>query len=214
MMTTTAFITHCWRSARLDLAFVLVCACLAWCQPRAAHAESVPAEVTQFRLESNSDGILLSAVVRFELPPSVEDALLKGVSMFFVAQAEVYRERWYWTDKKVTVAERNMRLVYQPLSRRWRLNVTSGSISNNPSGVALNQSFDTLEEALAAVQRLSRWKIADAADVEPDYRYSVLFNFRLDVSQVPRPLQIGALGQSDWNISTFLRRPLVLESAQ
>lgn len=213
-MTMTAFITHCWRSARLDLVFVLLCACLAWCQPRAAHAQSAAAEVTQFRLDNSSDGILLSAVVGFELPPSVEDALLKGVAMYFVAQAEVYRERWYWTDRKVTVAERNMRLVYQPLSRRWRLNVSSGSISNNRAGVALNQSFDTLEEALAAVQRLSRWKIAEAEEVDPEHRHTVVFNFRLDVSQLPRPLQIGALGQSDWNISATVRRPLVPESAR
>lgn len=213
-MTTTAFITHCWRSARLDLAFVLVCACLVWCQPRVAHAEPAPAEVTQFRLESNSDGLLLSAVVSFELPPSIEDALLKGVSMFFVAQAEVYRERWYWTDKKVTTAERNMRLVYLPLSRRWRLNVSSGSVTGNRTGVALNQSFDSLEEALAAVQRMSRWKIADAAEVDLDYHHNVVFNFRLDTSQLPRPLQIGALGQSDWNIATSLRRPLPAESAR
>lgn len=210
----TAFITHCWRNARLDLTFVLVCACLAWCPPRAAHAQSAAAEVTQFRLDSSSDGILLSAVVRFDLPPSIEDALLKGVSMFFVAQAEVYRERWYWTDKKVAAAERNMRLVYQPLSRRWRLNVSSGSISNNRPGVALNQSFDTLEEALAAVQRLSRWKIADTSEVDLDYHHTVAFNFRLDVSQLPRPLQIGVLGQSDWNISATARWPLVLESVQ
>lgn len=213
-MTTTAFITHCWRSARLDLAFVLLCAGLVWCQPRAAQAELAPAEVTQFRLESNSEGVLLSAVVSFDLPPSIEEALLKGVSMFFVAQAEVYRERWYWTDKKVSVAERNMRLVYQPLSRRWRLNVSSGSVTGNRTGVALNQSFDSLEEALAAVQRLSRWKIADAAEVDLDYHYNVVFNFRLDTSQLPRPLQIGALGQSDWNIATSLRRPLPVESAR
>lgn len=214
MMTMTASITHCWRNARLDLVFVLVCACLVWCQPRAAHAESAPAEVTQFRLESNSDGILLSAVVSFDLPPSIEEALLKGVSMFFVAQAEVYRERWYWTDKKVSVAERNMRLVYQPLSRRWRLNVSSGSVTGNRTGVVLNQSFDSLEEALAAVQRLSRWKIADAAEVDLDYHHNVVFNFRLDTSQLPRPLQIGALGQSDWSITTSLRRPLPAESAR
>lgn len=213
-MTTTAFITHCWRSARLDLAFVLLCAGLVWCQPRSAQAELVPAEVTQFRLESNSEGVLLSAVVSFDLPPSIEEALLKGVSMFFVAQAEVYRERWYWTDKKVSVAERNMRLVYQPLSRRWRLNVSSGSVTGNRTGVALNQSFDSLEEALAAVQRLSRWKIADAAEVDLDYHYNVVFNFRLDTSQLPRPLQISALGQSDWNITTSLRRPLPAESAR
>jgi hypothetical protein len=40
----------------------------------------------------------------------------------------------------------------------------------------------------------------------------VEFRFRLDMSQLPRPFQIGTLGQSDWNISASSRQPLVLES--
>ena len=54
-----------------------------------------------------------------------------------------------------------MRLSYQPLTRRWRLVVSPTPIGN--SGLALGQTFDTREEALAAVQRISHWKIADAA---------------------------------------------------
>ena len=46
---------------------------------------------------------------------------------------------------------------------------------------------------MAAVQRISHWKIAEAGDVDPDARYNVDFRFRLDVSQLPRPFQIGAV---------------------
>lgn len=208
----TAFITHCWRNARLDLAVLLVCACLVGWLPRTAQAEAPAAEVSQFSLERVSDSILLSAAVRFDLPPVVEDALLKGVPLFFVAEADVYRERWYWTDKKVAAAERHMRLVYHPLTRRWRLSVASGVIASNGLGVALNQGFDTLADALGAVRRLSRWKIASMADLDPELRHRVEFRFRLDVSQLPRPLQIGALGQADWSISTAATQRLVLEA--
>lgn len=207
----TAFITHCWRNARPELAVLLVCACLAGWLPRTAQAEVPVAEVSQFSLERASGSILLSAAVKFDLPPVVEDALLKGVPLFFVAEADVYRERWYWTDKKVAAAERHMRLVYQPLTRRWRLSVASGVIASNGLGVALNQGFDTLADALAAVRRLSRWKIADVADLDAELRHRVEFRFRLDVSQLPRPLQIGALGQADWSISTAATQRLVLE---
>ena len=210
----TVFITHCWKRARFDLTVLLACACLAGLLPRMARADSPVAEVSQFQLERTGDSILLSAAVKFELPPIVEDALLKGVAMIFVAEAEVVRERWYWYDKKVATAERHMRLVYQPLTRRWRLNVASGVISNNSLGVALNQGFDSLSDAMAAVRRLSRWKIADVTDVDPELRHSVEFRFRLDVAQLPRPLPIGALGQSDWNIAASIRQPLVAESAR
>jgi hypothetical protein len=97
---------------------------------------------------------------------------------------------------------RQLRLAYQPLTRHWRLNnVTAGAARDGNLGLALTQSFDTLEEALAAIKRISRWKITDAAALENGVKYRVDFNFRLDLSQLPRPFQIGAQGQSDWDLA-------------
>ena len=166
-----------------------------------ALADGAMAEVTQLRLEHQSDGIFLAANVRIELPPPVEDALTKGVPMFFVAEADVVRHRWYWSDKKVASAQRHMRLAYQLLTRRWRLNVASGVITPNSLGLALNLNFETLAEALVSLQRISSWKIADAAQIDRDAIHKVDFRFSLDLTQLPRPFQIGALGESDWNIA-------------
>lgn len=174
----------------------------------------VPTEITQLRVERNEEGVYLSSGLKFELPPVVEDALLKGLAMVFVAEAEIYRDRWYWYDKRVTAAARHMRLSYQPLTRRWRLQVAPGLIGNTGLGVTLAQHFDTLGEAVAVIQRISRWKIAEAAELEADARYSVEFRFRLDVSQLPRPFQIGAVGQPDWRISATRNQRLVVEGAQ
>lgn len=209
----TAFITHCLRNARLDLIGLLACTCLVWGSAGPARAQTRPAEISSVKVERAGDAIVLSASVQFELSTAVEDALLKGVAMIFVAEADILRERWYWTNKKVVHAERHMRLAYQPLTRRWRLNVASGQITNAGLGLALNQNFDTLPDALAAVQRLSRWKIAEVSDIDPEQRHLVEFRFGLDVFQLPRPLQIGTLGQTDWDISVFSRQPLMLETA-
>ena len=179
--------------------------------PAAAQAPADP-EVAHLRLERTEEGVLLSASVRFELPPAVEDALLKGIPMFFVADASLLRDRWYWYDKHVAGGSRHMRLSYQPLTRRWRLQVSSAPIGN--AGLALGQSFDTQEEALAAVRNVSRWKIADLSDLEPDAKYSVDFRFRLDVSQLPRPFQIGAVGHADWNIAAMRNQRLSIESGK
>ena len=214
LVTMTAFITHCLRNARLDLVGLLACACLVWGFPGAVRAEAPTTDIPLLQLERAGDAVLLSATIKFELPAAVEDALLKGVAIIFVAEADVFRERWYWTNKKVASAERHMRLAYQPLTRRWRLNVASGRITNAGLGVALNQNFETLSEALAAVQRLGGWKIADASQIDLEQRYLVEFRFRLDVSQLPRPLQIGSLGQTDWDISASTVRPLILEGVK
>jgi hypothetical protein len=45
-----------------------------------------------------------------------------------------------------------------------------------------------------------QWRIAQASDYNPDLKQTLSINFKLDLKQLPRPLQIGAAGQSDWNI--------------
>jgi hypothetical protein len=220
-VSTTVFITHSLKNTAADNCRRLVhavarwlfgaclCVFLAW-----APAPASATEITQLRVERGEDGVHLSALVRFDLPPVVEDALLKGIPMFFVVEADIYRDRWYWTDPRVASAARTIRLAYQPLTRRWRVNIASGLITSS-SGLraTLNQNYETLPEALSAIQRVARWKIADTGDVDPDASHKLDFSFRLDLSQLPRPFQIGVAGQRDWNISAQAKERLRLEPA-
>lgn len=208
-VTMMAFITRCCRNKWLEsglrqlcvLAFVLVAGV---CQAQIA------TEISQYQVERQEDEVLVSAQVAFDLPSAVEDALLKGIPMFFVTEATVLRERWYWYDKKLASVQRHLRLAYQPLTRRWRLNVSAGAGREVSVGLALNPSFDTLEEALSAVKRISRWKVADVSDLESSVKYRIDFSFKLDLSQLPRPFQIGALGQSDWDLAASSTTTLML----
>ena len=168
-------------------------------------------EVSQLKLERSDESVYLSAAVRFELPNVVEDALLKGIPMFFVAEADIYRDRWYWYDKRITTATRTMRLAFQPLTRRWRLNILPGAISVTGLRASLSQNYDSLADAMAAIQRISRWRIADAAEIDAATRHNVEFRFRLDLSQLPRPFQIGVAGQRDWAIAVEDSRQLLVE---
>lgn len=121
--------------------------------------------------------------------------------MHFIADAEVLRPRWYWTDKVVAHATRYVRLSYQPLTRRWRLAQSAAPFAATGLGVSLDQSFDDLPEVLGALERIARWKIAEEGVIDEGQSYLVNFQFRLDMSQLPRPLQIGAVGGSSWNIA-------------
>ena len=208
------FTTRSFKSAALEavaLLLVAVCLCLAWAPAASAAA---PTEITQLRTERAEDGVYLSAVVRFDVPPVVEDALLKGIAIYFVVEADVYRDRWYWTDLRVASAARTLRLAYQPLTGRWRVNIVSGLITSS-SGLraTLSQNYETLPEALSAIQRVSHWKIADTSEVEPGEQYMLNLNFWLDLSQLPRPFQIGVAGQRDWTISAQLKDRLRLTPA-
>ena len=179
------------------------------------NASAQAAEISQLNVERAEDGVYLSANVRFELPAPVEDALLKGIAMFFVVEADIYQSRWYWTDRRVASAARTIRLAYQPLTRVWRVNIVNGVVQG-ASGLraTLNQNYDSLTDALSAVQRLSRWRIADNADIEVDGSYKLEFSYSLDLSQLPRPFQIGVVGQKDWTISAQRRERLQLGAAR
>jgi Domain of unknown function (DUF4390) len=179
----------------------LLCAVMGLPVGNAYAADTPAAEVNALRVERSEDGLYLSAILSFELPSPVEEALLKGVPVTFVSEVDGYRDRWYWYDKRVFTATRSIRLAFQPLTRRWRVGVANSAVASPATGMALTQHFDNLPEALATVRRIARWKIADLADVDADVRINIDYRFKLDLSQLPRPLQIGVAGQSDWNIS-------------
>ena len=212
MSTTVSFMRCC--SARADapgqlpwtrpawaLALLLLSALL--CLARAADG-------SQLRVERADDGIYLSASLNLEIAPSVEDALSKGIALIFVAEAEIYRERWYWTDRRVAQASRVMRLAFQPLTRRWRLSLGGSEGPGLNQRVSLTQQFDSLADAVSALESVARWRIADAADIEPGSNHQLIFRFRLDPGQLPRPFQIGIVGQKDWQMLIEQRQPLRL----
>lgn len=229
------FFTPCCTSARLErlglrrwlalLALLLLCCALALPigvraqaaapVPSVQSAQSTspqppPADSTM-QLERSDDGVYLSATLPLALPSLVEDALHKGIAIYFVTEAEVARERWYWSDKQVVRAARYLRLSYQPLTRRWRLNVSSAPFEQTGLGVVLGQNFDDLDEVLDAMQRIARWKIAEPSAVTAGTRYRVQLGFRIDLSQLPRPLHIGVLGRSGWDLALLRSQLLVAE---
>ena len=177
---------------------VLLCGLLLW----GAALARTPA-VLQSELQRDSDSLSLTARVELIAPPPVQDALLKGVPVYFVWRAEVYRDRWYWADKRVNTQLRTLRLAYQPLTRRWRLSVAGDPAASSGAGglrYALHQNFDQLEDVLAVIGRVARWPIADAAQMNRDDRFRVEWSFRLELSLLPRPFQIGMANDPDWTI--------------
>ena len=186
-MLRPAFVPRRWARLRQILAGLLLPLLLA-CLAPPSRADGVELGTLQvFRTE---DGLMLSFATSLELPHAVEDALHKGVPLHFVAQADVYRARWYWRDVRVSRAIRAWRLTYQPLTRKYRVGVAG-----------LDQTFDSLAEALTVLRASTRWKVAELSQVEDDARHYVEFSYRLDTTQLPRPMQIGFGAQPEWTLS-------------
>jgi hypothetical protein len=125
--------------------------------------------------------------VRLELPRDIEQALNKGIAVVFVAEAEVFRSRWYWMDQPRATAPRRWRLAYQPLTRHWRLSFDG-----------LSRQYNRMSDALDVIRRASAWQIADGVLPPNDNQdHYVDFSFKLDTDELPRPLQIGLGGAFD-----------------
>ncbi len=170
-----------------------------------ARAQNSNAYISAMQLSRSETELFLNAQIAFEMSPIVQDALTKGVPMIFTAEAEITRDRWYWYDKTITIASRVMRLSYQPLTRRWRVNVGTG-------GVSLPQYFESLNDALASIKRFNRWRVADLAEIDPTTAHTIQFKFKLDLSELPRPFQIGLIGNNEWLIETNKSMRFVAES--
>lgn len=154
-------------------------------------ARAAEPELTSFELTHGEDGVFLSYAVNLELSRSVDDALSKAVPLFFVAEVELFRNRFYWRDQRIGYAIRRWRIVFQPLTSTYRVTFDGG----------LSQNYATRAEAFAAISRTARWKIAEGPQIDENSRQYVEFSFKLDTSQLPRPMQIGIGGEKDWSMS-------------
>lgn len=183
-----AFSTACSKSVldplRRWLLLLLFVPVLAW---------TAEIDISNPQLSASEDGYVLSADFKFELNPRLEEAVTKGVVLYFVADFELSKARWYWLDEKLVSRSQTYRLSYHALTRQYRL--TTGG---------LHQSFQTLSEAMQVLARLRSWTVIDKNEklVRPGELYEASLRMRLDVTQLPRPFQISALGNKDWSLGS------------
>lgn len=145
-------------------------------------------------VDGGEPGVTLDADFDFELPYVLEDAVNRGIALYFVIDFELYRERWYWFDRQVTQRTLTYRLTYSALTRQYRL--ARGSLA---------LPFDTLADALATLRRVRGWKVLERGTLKSDEDYRAQLRMRLDTSQLPKPFQINALTNRDWTLASDWR---------
>jgi len=185
-------------TARLVRALVLMV--VLWTAATAVPAPAVAAdaiEVESARIEQSAsgDGWVLAADFAIPLPGRLEEAVNRGVPLYFVVEFELSRPRWYWWDERAAQASQTYRLSYHALTRQYRIGI------NN-----FTQSFGSLAEAMQAMSRLRGWKVFDNDQVKPAEEYDAQVRMRLDVSQLPKPFQVTAITNRDWTLQTEWKR--------
>lgn len=138
------------------------------------------------------DGALfIDADTRFELSGELRDAAYRGVTLYFTADVQIVSRRWWWFDKVVVDDQQTWRVVYNALTRQWR--VGSGDL-------ALPES--SLDAALDPIRRIRGWPVAETTSLDTDETYEGRIRLRLDTSLLARPFQVNALNSSAWSLAT------------
>ena len=154
-------------------------------------------KIKTFELEKVDNDWLLNAAFQIELSTGLEDAVQKGVVLYFQTDFEITRSRWYWFDEKPFFAQRQARLSYQPLTQQYRI-----------ASEGFTFSAKTISEALQAVGSIGGWRVIDNSQLDPNKAYTASLRMALDLSKLPKPFQVNALNNRDWNISSeWLRIP-------
>ena len=176
--------------ARLRVVALAFAAAL--CAPLAV-AEGIA--VKSVVLEAAEDGWSIDAEFDIQFSPRLEEAVNRGVPLYFVAEFELSRPRWYWFDEKPVVQSQAYKITYTPLLRQYRL-----SMGNT------YQNFTRFDEVTRVLSRLRGWHVADKGALKKDQVYQAAVRMRLDTAQLPKPFQLNAIASRDWTLASDWHR--------
>jgi len=184
------------RAQRRPTVLAVLAALVAVCWLAAsapASADTIPVKSAELRIDEGE--VLLNAEFEFSLNPTLEDALEKGIPLYFALDFELTRGRWYWLDEKVAQTALVYRVSYNALTRQYR--VASG---------LLTQTFNSLEEVERFIGRITSRKVASADALTKGAKYDAAVRLRLDVNQLPKPILINALASREWTLASDWHR--------
>lgn len=179
---------------RLSTAMTLLLA-IAMMAPAGAYAAGI--EVRKAETNLSEGNYQLSVDFDITLNFASEQALEQGVPLYFVSELTLTRPRWYWADEVVAQNEQTKRLSYNTLTRQYRISLGS-----------LFQNFSTLDAALRVIGHQGVLSVP-AATLKKGNNYFAVVRLRLDVTQLPKPLQVNALTSNEWDLDSGWRRWLV-----
>ena len=182
----------------------------------AANAQAEGIAIDKAEIRRSEDGYQLFASYDIKLNSVVTQALSRGIPIYFVSEFSLTHARWSWLDtaqqavwrtlprffvgdssrrlswldKEIFNGAQTIKLSYSVLTGRYRI-----------SRGALFQNFATLEDAENILARQSSSAIpADLLKKNGDYMAAA--RLRLDIAQLPKPLQVNALTDNDWTLDS------------
>lgn len=154
-----------------------------------------PGQVEDGRRLPDEHTLLLSADIQLPLTETLKDSIDRGLALYFQTDVQVVRPRWYWLNEEIISTSIEWRLSYHALTRQYR-------VATNAQG----QTAATLDEALAVMSSIRAVPIGRVANLSQGQHYDVWVRMRLDTGRLPKPFQMTAMTNRDWNPQSEWKR--------
>jgi hypothetical protein len=184
-------IARCLSMARLLTRVVVptALALLVFTAPAVQAADGIT--VNSGTLELTDEGWQLNAEFNIAFSPRLEEAVNRGVPLYFVVEFELARPRWFWFDEKPIQFAQTYKVSYTPLLRQYRISVGSAS-----------QNFTRFDDVARVLSRLRGLPVAGKSALGKGVEYQASVRLRLDTAQLPKPFQFDAISSRDWTLAS------------
>ena len=176
----------CVQSSLANLIFFLL---ILWLPVTVTQAKGI--QIKSVSMVSVEQWYEISIDSEIALNATLEQLLEKVIVLYFVTKFSLVDSRWYWLYDEVARGKLRVGLRYYALTRQYHL--------NHPS---FSQSFNTLAEALQALGQLRDYPLIVKSDLKNDVDYIASLRIWLDLTRMPKPFQVEALGSRKWDLSS------------
>jgi hypothetical protein len=179
------------RASRTRAAFACVLAWLALLLP-VAHADGLDG---RFEVRSADLGLTegvyhLNARLELPITPAVKQGLADGVPLSLQLELSIERSRRLLPNANVAELVQRYHLQYNAVSARYVLrNINSGE----------QETFATVEEALARMSQVKDVPVLDKNFIEAGPRYEANVRAKIDYGAVPMTVRILMFWVNDWH---------------
>ena len=154
-----------------------------------AHAGEL--SVKRANLAIVKQGYAMNGDFELKLNRTLEEALERGVVLFFVIESRIWRPRWWWFSEIIATTQETRKLSYNSLTRQYR--ISSGENYQN---------FAALDDAEAALAQLRDQILLEPNALNKENTYRASVRMWLDVTQLPKPFQLKAVTAADWKLDS------------
>ena len=157
----------------------------------AAAIQAAGIQIKSVNLTAAGNGYEINIDSEIMLNDTLEQALEKGIVLYFVTKFSLFDARWYKLNDEVARSKFVVGLRYYALTRQYHL--------NHP---VFSQSYYSLQEALQALGRIRDLPLTVKSEVKPDADYVASVRVWLDLTRMPKPFQVETIGSSQWDLSS------------